>query len=153
MHVVALDTTTATGSVALVENDRVILERAGDPSRTYAERLPADVLMVLEACALRLTEVDLFAVACGPGSFTGLRIGIASIQGLAFVQNRPIAAVSALEALAHMASVDVEPATIIAAWMDAHRREVFSALYRVTPAPPFDPDRLIELEGAAVGDP
>ena len=100
-----------------------------------------------------MAAVDLFAIASGPGSFTGLRIGLATIQGLAFVTNRPIVGVSALEAVAHAASGGAKTGTVIGAWMDAHRREVFSALYRVTSAAPFDPGRLAEIEPAAVGNP
>jgi len=157
MRVLSLDTTTAAGSVALVVDDRVALERRGDSTRTFAERLPDDIMLLLDACGVPLAEVDVFAVACGPGSFTGLRIGIATIQGLAFVLERGVVAVSAIEALAHAASVtsgaDIGPATIIAPWMDARRGEVFSALYRVAGSTPFDPDRLVEIEPPAVGDP
>lgn len=153
MRVLALDTTTAKGSVALVEDDRVILERGGDSSRTFTERMPADIMTTLRAGAVTLSDVDVFAVASGPGSFTGLRIGIATIQGLAFVQDRGVVAVSALEALAHLASLEIGPVETIAVWMDAHRHEVFSALYRVGAAPPFESGRLVELEGPAVGDP
>jgi tRNA threonylcarbamoyladenosine biosynthesis protein TsaB len=149
----ALDTTTPAGSVALVEDDRVREERRGDPSRTHAERLPREILTVLEARGMSVPDVDLFAVAAGPGSFTGLRIGIATIQGFAFVHRRPVVGVSALDALACAAAADAAAGTIVAAWMDAHRREVFSALYRVTAAAPFALDRLVEIEAAAVGDP
>lgn len=153
MRVLALDTTTPAGSVALVEEDRVVDERGGDPSRTHAQRLPGDLLRVLERRGLAMSDVDLFAVASGPGSFTGLRIGIATMQGLAVVQRRRVAAVSALEALAHLAALEAAPDAIVAAWMDAHRHEVFSALYRVRRAAPFSADRLVELDAAAVGDP
>jgi tRNA threonylcarbamoyladenosine biosynthesis protein TsaB len=153
MRVLALDTTTAAGSVALVDEDRVVDERRGDPSRTHAERLPADLLSVLQGRGLAASAVDLFAVASGPGSFTGLRVGIATMQGLALVARRPLVAVSALEALAHLAAADRAPGTIVAAWMDAHRDEVFSALYRVQAGAPFGADRLVELDAAAVGDP
>jgi tRNA threonylcarbamoyladenosine biosynthesis protein TsaB len=151
--VLALDTTTPTGSVALIEDDRVDEERRGDPSRTHAERLPGEILSVLDARGLRAGDVDLFAVASGPGSFTGLRIGIATIQGLAFVHRRPVVGVSALDALAWAAADRATPDTLVAAWMDAHRREVFSALYRVAEAAPFALDRLAEIDAAAVGDP
>jgi len=151
--VLALDTTTPAGSVAFVEDDRVEDERRGDASRTHAERLPGEVVNVLDARGLSAADVDLFAVASGPGSFTGLRIGIATIQGLAFVHRRPVIGVSALDALAWAAGADAAPGTLVAAWMDAHRREVFSALYRVTEAAPFALDRLVEIDAAAVGDP
>src|SRR5581483_68765 len=96
---------------------------------------------------------DLYAVARGPGSFTGLRIGIATMQGLAFVGRRPIVGVSALEALAHAASRDLAPGAVVAAWMDAHRRDVFSALYCVQ-APAIDDEHRLEIvEGPSVGDP
>jgi tRNA threonylcarbamoyladenosine biosynthesis protein TsaB len=151
--VIALDTTTAAGSVALVDGDRVIEERAGDASRTHAERLPAEIVALAEAHRVRLREVDLFAVAVGPGSFTGLRIGIATMQGLASIRHRRIFGISTLDALAHAAARDIRPGTPIAVWMDAHRREVFASLYRVTPAASVAADRLQRVDGPTVGDP
>jgi len=153
MRVVALDTTGREGSVALVEGQRVVAERRGDASRTHAERLPTEILTLLESGGVDLTEIDLFAVAAGPGSFTGLRIGIATIQGLAFVHGRRVAAVSALEALVHAADGGLRPGALVGAWMDAQRGEVFTALYRVAVAPPFAAERLIELESPSVCEP
>jgi tRNA threonylcarbamoyladenosine biosynthesis protein TsaB len=152
MRVLALDTTTRSGSVAVVERDRVVEERAGDGSRTHALRLPAEVIAVLEAHALTLAEVDLFAVASGPGSFTGLRIGIATIQGLAFVGGKRVVGVSALEALARAASLDLPPGATIAAVMDAHRREVFTAVYRAGDSDRFAPGGMVEVEAVTVGE-
>src|SRR5947208_14319033 len=146
MLVLALDTTTRGGSVALVDGDRVIEERAGDAARSHAERLPSEITAIADAHDLPLSGVDLYGVALGPGSFTGLRIGIATIQGLAFVHHRPIVGISALEALAHIGSRDQPPHAIVASWMDGYRRDVFTALYRVAPGDPFTPDRLVELE-------
>src|SRR5258706_10996707 len=109
MKVLALDTTTRAGSVALVDDDRIVEERGGDGARTHAERLPAEITAVADANQLALSDVDLYAVASGPGSFTGLRIGIATIQGLAFVYGRRVVALPALEALAQIGSLDVAP--------------------------------------------
>jgi tRNA threonylcarbamoyladenosine biosynthesis protein TsaB len=153
MYVIALDTTTRAGSVALIDDDRIVDERRGDGARTHVERLPGEILAVADANRLALADVDLYAVASGPGSFTGLRIGIATIQGLAFVHRRPVVGVPALDALAHAASVEMAPGTVIAAWMDARRKDVFAAVYRVTQAAPFSPERLETLEGPTVGDP
>src|SRR5712691_135126 len=153
MRVIALDTTTRAGSVALVEDDRVIDERAGDASRTHAERLPAEIIALADAHHVALSDVDLYAVASGPGSFTGLRIGIATMQGLAFVHRRRIVGIPALEALAHAQTADLDAGTLIAAWMDAHRRDVFAAAYRVAAAAPFGAGRLREVDGPTVGDP
>jgi tRNA threonylcarbamoyladenosine biosynthesis protein TsaB len=151
MYVLALDTTTRDGSVALVDDHHVIEERRGDASRGHAERLPHELTTLAAAHALTIGEVGLFAVAAGPGSFTGLRIGIATIQGLAVATSRRVVAVSALEALAQ--SVEAQPGTLVAAWMDARRHDVFTALYRIADAPVHSPVRLVEVEGPAVGHP
>ncbi len=153
MLVVALDTTTRGGSVALVEDARVIEERAGDATRSHAERLPSEIVALADARRLALADIDLYGVALGPGSFTGLRIGIATIQGLAFVHRRRVVGISALEALADAQGGDAIPGTIIAAWMDAHRRDVFTAVYRVGDARASNGSRLAEIEGPTVGDP
>jgi tRNA threonylcarbamoyladenosine biosynthesis protein TsaB len=151
MRVLALDTTTQTGSVALVEDDHVVAERPGDPALKHTSRLPGELLALLAPAGLTLSDIDLFAVATGPGSFTGLRTGIATMQGLALVTGRRIVPVSALEALAHTASVDRPESTLVGAWIDAHRRDVFSAVYRLGDAPAFDLARLAEVDPPQVG--
>ncbi len=79
---------------------------------------------------LRCGDVDVFAVCLGPGAFTGLRVGIAAAQGLAFATGRPIVGVSALDALG-VAALDGAPAESVAGvWMDAARQEVFAVRYR-----------------------
>jgi tRNA threonylcarbamoyladenosine biosynthesis protein TsaB len=151
MHVLALDTTTRDGSVALVDAHLIVEERRGDAARSHAERLPDELVALASAHGLSVSGIDLFAVASGPGSFTGLRIGIATIQGLALTAGRRIVAVSALEALAQ--SSGSIPGTFVAAWMDARRHDVFTALYRITDAAVFSPERLVEVERPAVGSP
>jgi tRNA threonylcarbamoyladenosine biosynthesis protein TsaB len=153
MRVLALDTTTAAGSVAIVDDDAVFIEEISDPARSHAERLPGDILHALDQVSIALTSIDLFAVAVGPGTFTGLRIGIATIQGLAFVSRKRVVPVSALTALAVAASHEEPAGRIVGAWMDAHRHDVFSALFKRTERSPFDPDGLIEMDEPAVGDP
>ena len=153
MRVLALDTTTRAGSAALVEDDRIVEERGGDGALTHAARLPAEITTLVAAHHVALADIDLYAVAPGPGSFTGLRIGIATIQGLAFVHARRVVAITALDALAHMARGDAPPGSLIAAWMDAHRGEVFAALYRVTDAAAFSREGLVEIEGPTAGPP
>jgi tRNA threonylcarbamoyladenosine biosynthesis protein TsaB len=129
MLVLALDTTTRGGSCALAREGVVVREQAGDASRPQAERLPGELMTLLEAEQLALRDVGVFAVAVGPGSFTGLRVGIATMQGLAFAAGKPLIGISALDALA--ASVSTPPASSrwIATWVDAWRGEVYAALY------------------------
>jgi tRNA threonylcarbamoyladenosine biosynthesis protein TsaB len=153
MRVLALDTTTRAGSVAVIDGERVLFEERGDPLRSHAERLPADLIRAMAAAGLTWPAIDLFAVASGPGSFTGLRIGIATMQGLSFVAGKRIVPVSALAASCYGAAATMAPGDIVAGWLDAHRREIFSALYRVRDRPPFDLDRLEALEAPAVGLP
>jgi tRNA threonylcarbamoyladenosine biosynthesis protein TsaB len=108
----------------------VLYELAGDPARTHGQRLPGDLVLALEAARVRIEEVDLLAVAAGPGSFTGLRVGIATIQGLAMARALHVVPVSTLDALARAASTGGEGLAHLAAWMDAQRGEVYAALYR-----------------------
>jgi len=161
MLVLALDTTTREGSLALARDGRILDSWSGEASLTHARRLPGDILGGLSRHGLTLAEIGLFAVAAGPGSFTGLRIGIATIQGLAFAHGRPVVGVSALDALAYTAlgwqqavgekgpgpfspsplsaKRPHSPAAAprrIGAWMDAQRQEVFACLYDCPPAAP-----------------
>ena len=134
MLVLALDTTTRGGSLALVRDGGVLEVFAGDATRTHATRLPGDILDCLARYRVGLRDIDLYGVAVGPGSFTGLRIGIATIQGLAFANGRPVVGVSALDALVDAAdavvAVEAGEGCPRAAWMDAQRGEVYGRLYR-----------------------
>ena len=141
MLIVALDTTTRPGSCAVSRDGVVLYEASGDPTREQAARLPGEIMATLANAGVTVRDVDAFAVATGPGSFTGLRIGIASMQGLAFALNTPLVGVSALDALATIARASVAPegsvegvgfsAAPIATWVDAWRGEVYAATYRV----------------------
>jgi tRNA threonylcarbamoyladenosine biosynthesis protein TsaB len=152
MLVLGLDTTTRLGSVALVRDGHPVGILAGDPALAHAQRLPGDMLTLLARHGVAAADVDVFAVAAGPGSFTGLRIGIAAVQGLAFATGRPVVGISALEALAHatwQASAAGHPARV-GVWMDAQRDEVFTAVYERAEA---EPGGLRVVEGPAVEPP
>jgi tRNA threonylcarbamoyladenosine biosynthesis protein TsaB len=151
MLVLALDSTTRAGSVTLALDGREIETFIGDPLRPHAERVPSDATGLLARHGYGLGDVGLFAVAAGPGSFTGLRIGIAAIQGLAFAGHRPVIGVSALEALAHAAwrRGETGPGRRVGVWMDAQRGEVFSALFDASASAP-DVRTLPELDAACV---
>jgi tRNA threonylcarbamoyladenosine biosynthesis protein TsaB len=153
MRVLALDSTTRSGSVAFVDDNGNVDERAGDPVRSHAERYPADLVALLREHDTTLAAIDLFAVAAGPGSFTGLRVGIATMQGLAFVRRRRIVPIGALEALAHAAADGLPPGATIATWMDAQRRDVFAARFEVTTAPRFTPEHVRAIDAATVDAP
>lgn len=125
MLVLALDTTTSAGSCALVRDGRVVSEQVNDAPNAHAEHLPGDLMALLDRANTRLADIDVFAVAIGPGSFTGLRIGIATMQGLAFAEGKPLVGVPGFDALLRIAGTHQQVAT----WIDAWRGEVFAALY------------------------
>jgi tRNA threonylcarbamoyladenosine biosynthesis protein TsaB len=126
MLILSLDTTTRRGSAAVVADGTVLAEFTGDPTLMHGQRLPGDLMRVLEQAGAAVDDVDLFAVAAGPGSFTGLRVGIAAVQGLATARERLVVPVSTLDALAR--TVDLRRG-LVAAWVDAQRGEVFAGLY------------------------
>jgi tRNA threonylcarbamoyladenosine biosynthesis protein TsaB len=145
--ILALDTSSASGSAAVLRDGVIIAERRGDPTRTHGERLPRELMAVLEEARADLDDVTAFAVCTGPGSFTGLRVGIATIQGLAFAQRKLVVPISAFEALARTSNLNENPNPnanpgtselqnsrtsqpfLVATWIDAHRGEVFACLY------------------------
>jgi tRNA threonylcarbamoyladenosine biosynthesis protein TsaB len=132
MLILSLDTTTPRGSCALVRDGVVLREQAGDAAQSHAARLPGELMVMLEHDDVELREIDVYAVATGPGSFTGLRVGIATMQGLAFAAGKPLIGVSALDALATAAGGSASrnaPQVRVATWVDAWRGEVYAALY------------------------
>ena len=130
MLILALDTSSAAGSAAIARDGVVIAERAGDGSRNHGERLPRELMDVLDSAGAAILDVDLFAVCTGPGSYTGLRVGIASMQGLALAQRKQIVPISAFDALAAPSSALRLPSSVMTAiWIDARRGEVFASLY------------------------
>jgi tRNA threonylcarbamoyladenosine biosynthesis protein TsaB len=153
MRALALDTTTREGSIAIVDERGVVYERVGDVSRPYASRLPGDVLDALAATDLRLADLDCLAIVSGPGGFTGLRVGIAAMQGFAHVARRRIVAIPTLVALAASAAERLAAGTTVGVWMDARRGEIFAGLWSLTDAPPGSPAHLEEREAAWVGAP
>ena len=130
----AVDTTSDRGSIALVEDRAVRAETSlvAGPGHGHAEQLLPAIERLLSENGRQLRDVDGYAVATGPGSFTGLRVGISSVQGLAVALPRPCCGVSALDALARHGRAHGRP---IAAMIDAFRDEVFAARYTSDGAP------------------
>lgn len=130
MLILGVDTSGREGSVALVRGDTNTLETLGVAliaGGTYSAQLIPSIESLLNANKLQKSDIEGFAVASGPGSFTGLRVGIAGVKGLAEILLRPIAAISVLEAIACSGS---DTGRVIAA-ADAARKEVFVGEYDV----------------------
>lgn len=131
MLILGIDTSGHEGSVALLRGDTSGCETLGlvlIAGGTYSAQLIPSIDGLLKQHGLDKTAIEGFAVASGPGSFTGLRVGLAGVKGLAEILQKPIAAISVLEAIARQASND---GRVIAA-ADAARKEVFVGEYELT---------------------
>jgi tRNA threonylcarbamoyladenosine biosynthesis protein TsaB len=127
MRVLAIETSTLAGGVALLEQGRPIGEISLDVALTHSERLMAMVDRLLQDCRSSLDEVRGLAVSVGPGSFTGLRVGIATVKGLALALDLPVAPVPTLDALAARLPFADAPVCPV---LDARKGEVYLSLYR-----------------------
>jgi len=133
MRLLAIDTSTRLASVAVVvDGGTRTAERLATADRGHRS---ADLLMLIDAACRELAvaprELDAIAVGAGPGSFTGLRIGLATAKGIAFAAGRPLWAVSSLAALAARALAE-DPSGDVVAVLDARRGEVFGAVYNAS---------------------
>ena len=141
----AVETATAAPSVALWRGDALLGERAAEPGRATAEALLPALDALLAEAGLALAAVEGFAVSIGPGSFTGLRIGVATVKGLAFGTGRPAVAVSTLAAIAAHAR-GPRP---VAAVLDARRGEVYAAGFAGGVAADWLPEGVIAISALA----
>lgn len=132
MKVLGIDTASGFASVAVIDGDRVLADTRSDTSGHRADLL----VLVDDVCAragVSALQLDGVAIGAGPGSFTGLRIGMATAKGIAFAAQRPLWAVSSLAALAH-AELARDPSGDVVAVLDARRGEIYVGAYRHTPA-------------------
>ena len=126
MLILALETATPAGSIALVDEEKIISNRYFDTGLQHSQRLFVEIEDVFKAAACALSDIDAVAVSIGPGSFTGLRIGLSAAKGLCLVGDKALVAVSTAEALATRMPFVQYPVCVI---LDARRQEVYTALY------------------------
>src|ERR1700693_6244048 len=100
MLILAVDTSTRTGSAAILRDSEVLAEVSGYEETPYSSRLFRDIALLQDRANFHMNQVDVFAVAAGPGSFTGLRVGLTAVKAWAEVHGKSIAAISGLEAIA-----------------------------------------------------
>ena len=148
MKILALESSAAACSAALCEDEALVAQFFQNNGLTHSVTLLPMADDLLKRCGVTLEEVDLIAVAAGPGSFTGLRIGVAAAKGLAWPGNKPCAPCSTLESMAWcLAHTGLE----ICAVMDARRQQVYNARFRSTGdgLERLTPDRAIGLDQLA----
>ena len=136
MRILGIETSTTTGGVAVVSEEGVIAQYSLNIEVKHSERLMATIDRVLSDSRLSLADVGGIAVSIGPGSFTGLRVGLATAKGLAFATGKPVAAVPTLRALAWNLPFAAHP---VCPLFDAKKKEVYAALYR------FDGPALVQV--------
>ncbi len=127
MRILAVETATLAGSAALLQAGRVVGQNLVDIALTHSERLMAMVDRLLRDCEWEIADLEGLAVSIGPGSFTGLRIGVATVKGLALALGLPVAPVPTLDALASNLPFADAP---VCPLLDARKGEVYLSLYR-----------------------
>lgn len=145
MKILALESSAVAASVAVCEDENLIAQNFQRTGLTHSATLMPMVESMLKNAGISLKEIDVIAVASGPGSFTGLRIGVSTAKGLAWAGNKPCAGVSTLEAMAwQLSGMD----GIVCAAMDARRQQVYNALFEMRGGilSRLTPDRAISLE-------
>ena len=128
MIVLSIDTCDSRGSVAVLDDDVVLSVWPHETNEEYSSWLLPTVRRALARAGIGMRDVGGYAVAAGPGSFTGVRVGLTSVKAWAEVYGKPVAAVSRLEAVAAEASLATSP--YLAAFVDAQRGQIFGAVYR-----------------------
>lgn len=136
MLICSADSSATPASVCLFEDDKIIAEYYLNTGFTHSQTLMAMLESVLKISGKRADDIDLYAVNSGPGSFTGVRIGVSAVKGMAYAQDKPCVEVSTLESMAYNF---LGSHTIVCACMDARRKQVYHGLFRV------DGDRIERL--------
>ncbi|HBO84591.1 MAG: tRNA (adenosine(37)-N6)-threonylcarbamoyltransferase complex dimerization subunit type 1 TsaB [Deltaproteobacteria bacterium GWC2_42_11] len=134
MKILAIDTATTSSSIALLEDNTLLAEYTVYVKKNHSERLLPLIDHAFKTLSISLNEVDFLALTTGPGSFTGLRVGIATVKGLAWTLKKPMVSIPTLKAIA----VNVQCTDkLICPVLDARKKEVYAAVYR------YDKDILV----------
>ena len=147
MLILAMESTAKAASVALVRDGVLVAQSTQCSGLTHSRTLLPMAEDLLKNAGVKLSEVDRFAVAHGPGSFTGVRIGVAAVKGLAWAAEKPAVGVSTLEAMAWH-GVAAGEGSLVCCAMDARRNQVYNALFEIKDGKPvrLTEDRAISLE-------
>ncbi len=127
MKLLAIDTSTVLGGVALLDNELLIAETRLNVKATHSERLLSEIEHILKKSDLTINDIDVFALAIGPGSFTGLRIGLSTIKGFVFCTDKKFVVVPTLEAFAWNLPYCMHQVCPV---LDARKKEVYAAIFR-----------------------
>lgn len=127
MRLLAIDTSSAVASAAILEDNKLVAEYILNNKKTHSQKIMPMVEELMRDSELEVSDIDIFAAAYGPGSFTGLRIGVATAKALAHAVKKPMVEVSTLEGIAYNA---LYSSCLLCPIMDARRSQVYNAVYR-----------------------
>ncbi len=147
MLILAMESSAKSASAALVRDGALLAQSFSCSGLTHSRTLLPMAEGVLDAAGVKIADVDCLAVAQGPGSFTGIRIGVSAVKGLAWAAEKPAVGVSTLEAMAYHGLAAGEGA-LVCCCMDARRAQIYNALFEIRGGRPerLLPDRAIAIE-------
>ncbi|MFD0794169.1 tRNA (adenosine(37)-N6)-threonylcarbamoyltransferase complex dimerization subunit type 1 TsaB [Mucilaginibacter litoreus] len=131
--ILQIETATTSCSVALADKGQVLAYKEINARNIHAEVITIYIEDLIRQCEITYSAIDAVAVSCGPGSYTGLRIGVSTAKGLCFALDKPLIAVDTLAAMANglIATNEVEDSTLLCPMIDARRMEVYTAVYDI----------------------
>ncbi|MGE0268026.1 MAG: tRNA (adenosine(37)-N6)-threonylcarbamoyltransferase complex dimerization subunit type 1 TsaB [Candidatus Omnitrophota bacterium] len=129
MNILAIDSSTRYLSLAVASDDKILAYRNEDLGRKMSGTIVSRIGRILERVRMKPADIDGYVAGLGPGSFTSLRVGLATVKGLAFVGNKPVAGIPSLDALARSVKKSDHPVCVVA---DAKRSLVYTGCYTVT---------------------
>jgi tRNA threonylcarbamoyladenosine biosynthesis protein TsaB len=127
MKLLAVETATMMGGVAIMDGDKLVAESRLNIRVTHSERLMREIDIALKGASMNISEIDVFGIAIGPGSFTGLRVGLSAIKGLVYATGKKLVTAPTLEAMAWNVPFSD---CLVCPMLDARRKEVYAALFR-----------------------
>lgn len=127
MKILAIETSTMLGGIAIMDESLLIAESRLNVKSTHSERLMTEIEHCLKQSGIKISDIDIFAVATGPGSFTGLRIGLSTVKGFSYATGKQIVSVPTLEALAWNFPYSRHP---VCTMLDARKKEVYASLFK-----------------------
>ena len=151
MKILAADTSTTAATVAVTDGDRLLASRHRNPGETHSRHLLAMIDGVLEDAGCTLSEMDALVTGIGPGSFTGVRIGVGTLKGIADALEKPLYGISSLDLVAARFAASERPVRVV---LDARRGEVYTCKYEMNGGFPvaFEPPRVCSPEAAVAED-
>lgn len=130
MIILAIDTSVKQAGIALSNDKKLIKTKLIESKQTHSETLMSEISLLIKECNISVNDIDMYACVTGPGSFTGIRVGVSLIKGLVFNTGKPCVGVSSLSSLAENASL-FDGDYIVSPVIDARRTQLYNALFRL----------------------